>query len=113
MSVKRLTKLLRDERIDVFPGQPVRAGGAVARGGGEAPHRQERPLSQLGVNPARQRGRRVSTSGTGCGVLSCYHSTETGPISLDRAGKDPATVGKPYPGVELRLGSGDSAGARR
>jgi acyl-CoA synthetase (AMP-forming)/AMP-acid ligase II len=107
VSVKRLTKLLRDERIDVFPASPS-VLGALSR--------------EVAVKPLTARNARFLSSGSTLPasvadafheryrvrVLSCYHSTETGPISLDRAGKDPATVGKPYPGVELRLGGGDT-----
>ena len=60
------------------PRQPVRAGGAVARGGGETPHRQERPVSQLGVNPAGRRGRRVSRAVPGArAVLLPQHRDRT------------------------------------
>ena len=105
--MKRLTKLLRDERIDVFPASPS-VLGALSR--------------EVAVKPLTAKNARFLSSGSSLPasvadafheryrvrVLSCYHTTETGPISLDRAGKDPATVGKPYAGVELRLGSGDT-----
>jgi long-chain acyl-CoA synthetase len=107
VSVKRLSKLLRDERIDLFPGSPG-LFGALAREVAVKPltSRQARFLSSGSPLPAsvaeafheRYRVR----------VLSCYHTTETGPVSLDRTGKEPATVGKPYPGVEVRLGGGDT-----
>ena len=39
----------------------------------------------------------------GIRLLSCYHSTQAGPLAIDRGGKDPETVGKPFEGVELRV----------
>ena len=106
VSVKRLTKLLRDERIDLFPASPA-VLGVLSR--------------EVAVKPLTAKNARFLSSGSSLPgsvadafherykvrVLSCYHSTETGPISLDRTGKDPGTVGKLYPGVELRLGGGD------
>ena len=38
-------------------------------------------------------------------LLSCYHTTETGPVALEKTGKEPAAVGKPLDGVEVRLGA--------
>jgi acyl-coenzyme A synthetase/AMP-(fatty) acid ligase len=36
-------------------------------------------------------------------LMSCYHSTETGVVSLDLDGKNPATVGKVLEGSEIRF----------
>jgi acyl-coenzyme A synthetase/AMP-(fatty) acid ligase len=49
----------------------------------------------------------------GIRLLSCYHSTQAGPLAIDRAGKDPDTVGRPFDGVELRVAGpkGDRLGA--
>ena len=107
LSVKRLSKILRDERIDVFPGNPG-LFGALAR--------------EVTVKPLTTKKSRFLSAGAPLPtsvattfleryrvrLLSTYHVTETGPISFDRAGKDPATVGKPFDGVELRLGDGSN-----
>jgi acyl-CoA synthetase (AMP-forming)/AMP-acid ligase II len=113
VSSKRLTKLLRDERIDVFPGTPALYGG-LAR--------------EVAVKPLQIKKARFLSSGSPLPagmadsfyeryrvrLLSCYHATETGPIALEKSGKEPAAVGKPLDGVEIRLGSngeGPPAGA--
>jgi long-chain acyl-CoA synthetase len=104
LSVKRLSKILRDENIDVFPGNPV-LFGALAR--------------EVTVKPLTTKKARFLSAGAPLSpavaasfldryrvkLLSTYHVTEVGPVSFDRTGKDPATVGKPFDGVELRLGS--------
>jgi acyl-CoA synthetase (AMP-forming)/AMP-acid ligase II len=104
VSGKRLTKLLRDERIDVFPGNPV-LFGTLAR--------------EVAVKPLTTKRARFVSSGAalsagvadgflqryGVRLLSAYHVTETGPVAIDRAGKEPTTVGKPLAGVEIRLGA--------
>ena len=36
-------------------------------------------------------------------LLSCYHSTQAGPLAIDRSGKDPESVGRSFDGVELRV----------
>jgi acyl-CoA synthetase (AMP-forming)/AMP-acid ligase II len=106
VSSKRLTKLLRDERIDVFPGTPPLFGG-LAR--------------EVAVKPLQGKRARFLCSGSPLPapiadafferfrvrLLSCYHATETGPIALEKTGKEPGAVGKPIGGVELRLGKAE------
>jgi acyl-CoA synthetase (AMP-forming)/AMP-acid ligase II len=102
LSIKRLGKLLRDEHIDVFPGNPA-LFGALAR--------------EVAVKPLATKNARFLSSGSPLPatvaeafaeryrvrLLSTYHATETGPISFDKTGKEPASVGKPFGGVEVRL----------
>lgn len=102
ISPKRITKLLREQTIDVFPGNPG-LFGSLAR----VPT----------VKPLRIGGARYLSSGSrmpsgiaenfsqrfGIRLLSCYHSTQGGPLAIDRAGKDPETVGKPFADVDLRV----------
>jgi acyl-CoA synthetase (AMP-forming)/AMP-acid ligase II len=108
VSSKRLTKLLRDERIDVFPGNPPLFGG-LAR--------------EVAVKPLQTKKARFLSSGSPLPaviadafqekfrvrLLSCYHTTETGPVALERTGKEPTSVGKPLEGVKVRLGAGDAS----
>jgi long-chain acyl-CoA synthetase len=102
ISPKRIAKLLREQSVDVFPGTPA-LFGALAR----VPT----------VKPLKITGARYLSSGSslppsiaesfhqrfGIRLLSCYHSTQAGPLAIDRPGKDPASVGKPFDGVELRV----------
>ncbi|MGE3544933.1 MAG: class I adenylate-forming enzyme family protein, partial [Kofleriaceae bacterium] len=43
----------------------------------------------------------------GIRVMSCYHSTEAGTVTLEDTGKYPTTVGKSIDGVELKITSPD------
>ncbi|MDB4981202.1 MAG: AMP-dependent synthetase and ligase [Myxococcales bacterium] len=102
VSPKRIAKLLREQSVDIFPGTPA-LFGALAR----VPT----------VKPLKIAGARYMSSGSmlpasiaesfqqrfGIRLLSCYHSTQAGPLAIDRPGKDPASVGKPFDGVELRV----------
>jgi acyl-CoA synthetase (AMP-forming)/AMP-acid ligase II len=102
ISPKRIAKLLREQSIDVFPGTPALFGSLV-----RVPT----------VKPLKIAGARYLSSGStlpvsiaenfqqrfGTRLLSCYHSTQAGPLAIDRAGKDPQTVGKPFEAVELRV----------
>jgi long-chain acyl-CoA synthetase len=102
ISPKRITKLLREQTIDLFPGNPALFGSLV-----RVPT----------VKPLKIAGARYLSSGStlppsiaesflerfGIRLLSCYHSTQAGPLAVDRGGKDPETVGKPFDGVELRV----------
>jgi acyl-CoA synthetase (AMP-forming)/AMP-acid ligase II len=104
ISPRRITKLLREQSIDLFPGNPALFGSLV-----RVPT----------IKPLKIAGARYISSGSalpaaiaesfherfGIRLLSCYHSTQAGPLAIDRAGKDPETVGKPFDGVELRVAS--------
>jgi acyl-CoA synthetase (AMP-forming)/AMP-acid ligase II len=102
ISPKRIAKLLREHKIDFFAGTPALYGALV-----RVPT----------VKPLRTAGARFLSSGStlppgiaesfhqrfGIRLASCYHSTQAGPLAIDRAGKDPDSVGRPFEGVELRV----------
>ncbi|HVZ86599.1 MAG TPA: class I adenylate-forming enzyme family protein [Polyangia bacterium] len=102
VSPKRIAKLLREQNIDLFAGTPA-LFGSLAR----VPT----------VKPLKTTGARFISSGSplpsaiadsfqqrfGVRLLSCYHTTQAGPLAIDRAGKDPESVGRSFEGVELRV----------
>jgi acyl-CoA synthetase (AMP-forming)/AMP-acid ligase II len=106
VSAKRIAKLLRDHAIDFFPGSPSLFGALM-----------KIPT----VKPLRVPNARYLSSGSslpqaiadgfherfGIRPLSVYHTTQAGPLAIDRAGRDPGGVGKAFSGVELRIAAGD------
>jgi long-chain acyl-CoA synthetase len=106
---KRIVKLIREQEIDLLPAtpplyaalaklptaRPIKTGGTAFLATGSV-------LSEATAEAFRERW--------GVRVLPMYHTTEAGAISVDRKGLAPETVGKPIPGVELRLGTADSEG---
>jgi acyl-CoA synthetase (AMP-forming)/AMP-acid ligase II len=100
--VSRLAKLIRDGEVQTFPATPA-TYAALAR----------MPTAKR----LRLRGARFISSGSplspgvaeafheryGVRLLSCYHSTEAGPVAMDAQGRAPASVGKAFQGVELRV----------
>jgi long-chain acyl-CoA synthetase len=109
VSPKRIVKLIREQEIDLLPATP--------------------PLfAQLAKLPTaralKTKGARFLASGSllnkatadsfrerwGVRLLPMYHTTEAGPITVDRKGLEPDTVGKPLPGVDLRMGPADDEG---
>jgi len=42
-------------------------------------------------------------------ILSCYQSCETGPAAIDLEGTAPGSVGKPLPGIEIRIANASGA----
>jgi long-chain acyl-CoA synthetase len=102
ISPKRIAKLLREQKIDFFAGTPALFGALV-----RVPT----------VKPLRTTGARFLSSGSalpvgiaesfqerfGVRLLSCYHSTQAGPLAIDRKGGDPDSVGRAFEGVELRV----------
>jgi long-chain acyl-CoA synthetase len=106
MVVARLAKLIRDGAADLFPATPSTYAA----------------LTRLPtVKRTRRPGARFISSGSplpeaiaesfheryGIRPLSCYHSTEAGPVAIETTGKAPATVGKAFGQVELRVASAD------
>jgi long-chain acyl-CoA synthetase len=102
LSAKRVAKLLRDTDVDVLPGTPTLFSG----------------LSKLPTaKPIKRKGTRFLAAGSrledavaeafrdryGIKLMSAYHTTETGAISIDLAQKNPESVGKILDGVEVRL----------
>ncbi len=104
ISPKRIAKLLREQNVDVFPGTPALFGSA------RAPMPTDKPLkiAERALPLPRARALPPSIAESfhqrfGIRLISCYHSTQAGPLALDRPGKDPAGVGKGFDGVELRV----------
>jgi acyl-CoA synthetase (AMP-forming)/AMP-acid ligase II len=100
----RLAKTLVDQAIDLYAATP-REFAALARVTNVKPL-SERPIhlvcSGVPLPEAVARGFRKRFSAP---VLSCYQSCETGPAAIDLEGTAPGTVGKPLPGIEIRIAS--------
>lgn len=102
ISPKRIAKLLRDHQVDFFAGTPA-LYGALARVPTVKPLKiaRARYLSSGSALPAS-----VAESfhqRFGVRLSSCYHSTQGGPLAIDRAGRDSDSVGRAFEGVELRV----------
>jgi acyl-coenzyme A synthetase/AMP-(fatty) acid ligase len=100
--VARLAKLLAEQGADILTATPS-LFAAMAR----------MPTAK----PCRSRDIRCISSGESLApavarafrerfkvpLLSCYQAMETGPVALDLTGRNPATVGLPFAGVEIRV----------
>jgi long-chain acyl-CoA synthetase len=106
ISAKRIAKLLRDHEVDVFPGTPSLYGALVRV-----------PTSR----PLKVSNARFLSSGSplppaiaegfheryGVRPLSLYHSTQAGPLAIDRPGREPGSVGRAMEPVELKVAAPD------
>jgi long-chain acyl-CoA synthetase len=105
ISAKRVAKLLREHSVDVLPGTPT----------------MYTELSRLPTaKPLKIKSARYLSGGSklepevaesfaekyGIRLIACYHSTEAGVISLDLTAKSPKSVGKPIPGIEVKVTDG-------
>ncbi len=106
ISPKRIAKMLRDHSVDLFPATPALYGALM-----RVP--TAKPLKVLNA-------RFLSSGSTlplvvaegfhqrfGVRPLSLYHSTQTGPLAIDRTGKDPESVGRTFHDVEVRVAAAD------
>jgi acyl-CoA synthetase (AMP-forming)/AMP-acid ligase II len=104
----RLAKTLVDQGISLFAATP-REFAALARLTNAKPVQKHSahlvcsgvPLPAPVAHAFRQR--------FGIPVLSCYHSSETGPAAIDLDGSAPESVGTPFAGVSIRIASSDGA----
>jgi len=100
----RILKLIREHKITLFPGNAT-LFESMAR----LP--SARPLTHKPVRLVSAGGGLVGSLADGFqkkfGVrpLGCFHTTETGTVSIDTKGQSGDTVGKPVEGVELRVTS--------
>jgi acyl-CoA synthetase (AMP-forming)/AMP-acid ligase II len=106
VSPKRIVKLLREHSIDLLPGTPALYGAQT-----RVPTAKSLKLpnarylssgSALPVAVADAFHQRF-----GIRPLSMYHSTQAGPLAIDRTGKDPASVGRAFHEVEVRVTAPD------
>jgi long-chain acyl-CoA synthetase len=114
---KRIAKILRDHAVDVVPGTPQLYAELA-----KIP--TARPLKTKNARFLAAGAKLGEVTATafhdkyGVRLISCYHTTETGFVALDRKGQSPDTVGKVSDVIELRMtpvvipGSGEPAPAK-
>jgi long-chain acyl-CoA synthetase len=102
ISGRRVAKLLREHAIDVLPGTPPMYA-ELTRLPTAKPLKVKKSRflsggSRLDTEVADSFAEKYEQR-----LISCYHSTEVGVVSLDLAAKTPTSVGKALPGVEIRI----------
>jgi acyl-CoA synthetase (AMP-forming)/AMP-acid ligase II len=107
VSASRIIKLVREQTITVLPGSPT-LFESLARLPAARPltHKPVRFISAGGglVGPSLESFHKKY----GIRPLGCLHATETGTVSVDVKGLAGETVGKPLPGVEVRVIAADT-----
>ena len=102
LSAKRVSKILREQEVDVLPGTPTLFAGL-----GKMP--VAKPLRKKGARYLAAGGRldediaEAFRERYGVKLMSAYHTTETGAIAIDLASKVAESVGKVLDGIELKL----------
>ncbi len=102
ISSRRVAKLIRDHNIDIMPGTPLMYG-ELTKLPTAKPIRAENPRFICGGSPLDPEVAESMLQHYEIRIISCYHSTETGVISMDLPGKNPETVGKVLEGSEIRF----------
>jgi acyl-CoA synthetase (AMP-forming)/AMP-acid ligase II len=105
LSLKRILKMLRTQDANVLPGTPS-LYDTLAREPTATALRTPRVRFLSGGTALHAATYEAFHKRYGVKILSCYHISEAGPIAVDRHGANPDTVGKPFEGVEVRVGSG-------
>ena len=106
ISPKRIAKVLRDHEIDLFPATPA-LYGALARVATSRPLKPRNARFLSSGSPLPPAIAEAFHGRFGVRPLSLYHSTQAGPLALDRAGRDPGSVGRALEPVELRVAGPD------
>jgi acyl-CoA synthetase (AMP-forming)/AMP-acid ligase II len=104
----RMAKLLYDYAIDLFAATPRDFAelAHVTNAKSLRGHGTRLVCSGVPLPPSVARGCRERF---GVPLLRTYLSAETGPAGADLDGNTPDTVGKPLPGVEIRIAASDGA----
>ena len=105
-AVSRVGRLIRDGEVDVLPGTPA-TFAALARIPTAKRLRQPTARYISSGSPLPASVAEAFAERHGVRVLSCYHSTEAGPVAIDRTGRAPVTVGKAFAGVEVKVATAD------
>jgi len=102
ISARRVAKLIRDHTIDIMPGTPLMYG-ELTKLPTAKPIKAEKPRFLCGGSPLDIEVAESMQKLYEVKLMGCYHSTETGVVSIDLPGKNPATVGKVLEGSEVRF----------
>jgi len=97
----RMAKALLEQRINLFA-TTAREFALLARASSAKPLNPDTRLVCSGV-ALPSAVARAFRDRFGVPVLSCYHSCETGPAAIDTQGGHSGSVGKPLPGVEIKV----------
>lgn len=102
ISSRRVAKLIRDHTIDIMPGTPLMYG-ELSKLPTAKPIKAKNPRFICGGSPLDLEVAEAMQQHYEVKLLGCYHTTETGVVSLDLPGKNPESVGKVLPGAEIRF----------
>ncbi|MGE0550038.1 MAG: AMP-binding protein [Kofleriaceae bacterium] len=106
ISARRIGKLLREHDVDVLPGSPSMYAELS-----KLPTAKKLEVKSPRFLAAGSRLDQMVADEFfdkyGVRVMSCYHSTEAGTVTLEDSGKYPTTVGKSIDGVELKITAPD------
>ncbi len=102
ISARRVAKLIRDHTIDIMPGTPLMYG-ELTKLPTAKPIKAEKPRFLCGGSPLEAEVAEAMQKHYEVKLMGCYHSTETGVVSIDLPGKNPTTVGKTLKDSEIRF----------
>jgi len=102
VSARRIGKLLREHAIDVLPGTP-QMYAELSRLPTAKQLEVAKPRYLAAGSKLDQAVADAFTESYGVRLMSAYHSTEAGTVSLDETGKNPTSCGKVIAGVEVRI----------
>jgi len=108
VSARRISKLLRDHSVDLFPATPA-LYGALARVPTLKPLKLANPRYLSSESPLPTAIAEAFYERFGVRPLSLYHSTQAGPVAIEGTGKDPESVGRAFDGVEIRVTAANGA----
>jgi acyl-coenzyme A synthetase/AMP-(fatty) acid ligase len=100
----RLAKMLAEQQLDILAATPT-LFASMARLPTARPCQSKRTRCVSSGAPLTPAVACAFRNRFKVPLLSCYQAVETGPVSLDREGEHPDTVGRPLAGVEMRVAS--------
>lgn len=111
ISARRVSKLIRDHTIDIMPGTPLMFG-ELSKLPTAKPVKAEYPRFLVGDSALEPEVAAAMEQNYNIKIMTCYHSTETGVVSIDLSGKSPETLGTVLDGTEIRFSAQEGSKSR-
>ncbi len=99
---QRIAKVLRDQEITMLPGTPT-LYASLAKLPTARPLKLKNPRFLSSGSALSDTVAESFRENHGVRIYSVYHTTEAGPICIEKTGKSPTSVGKTFEDVEIRV----------
>jgi long-chain acyl-CoA synthetase len=100
---KRIAKVLREHSVEILPATPMIYAALAKLLTAKPLSKTKSPRFLAAGSPLVDGLADTFRTRYGVRLMSCYHTTEAGPVSFDQRAQTPKSVGKPFDEVEIEI----------